>query len=57
MAKFDFKEYTRIRDIVQKRIKRASAAGLAPMVHVPTVKEIKAGIVNPQEALRALKGY
>ena len=57
MAKFDFKEYTRIRDIVQKRIKRASAAGLAPMVHVPTVKEIKAGIVDPQEALRALKGY
>ena len=57
MASFDFKEYTRIRDIVQKRIKRASAAGLAPMVHVPTVKEIKAGIVNPQEALRALMGY
>ena len=57
MAKFDFKEYTRIRDIVQKRIKRAASAGLAPMVHVPTVKEIKAGIVNPQEALRALKGY
>lgn len=57
MAKFDFKEYTRIRDIVQKRIKRAVSAGLSHMVHVPTVKEIKAGIVNPQEALRALKGY
>ena len=57
MAKIDFKEYTRIRDIVQKRIKRASKAGLAPLVHVPTVKEIKAGIVDPQEALRALKGY
>ena len=58
MAKqIDFKEYTRIRDIVQKRIKRAVKAGLAPMVHVPTVKEIKAGIVDPSEALRALKGY
>ena len=57
MAKFDFKEYTRIRDIVQKRIKRAVSAGLSHMVHVPTVKEIKAGIVDPQEALRALKGY
>ena len=58
MAKqIDFKEYTRIRDIVQKRIKRAASAGLAPLVHVPTVKEIKAGIVDPQEALRALKGY
>ena len=58
MAKqIDFKEYTRIRDIVQKRIKRAVKAGLAPMVHVPTVKEIRAGIVDPGEALRALQGY
>ena len=58
MAKqIDFKEYTRIRDIVQKRIKRASKAGLAPMVHVPTVKEIKAGLVSPSEAMRALKGF
>lgn len=57
MEKFDFKEYTRIRDIVQKRIKRAVSAGLSHMIHVPTVKEIKAGIVNPQEAMRALKGY
>lgn len=58
MAKqIDFKEYTRIRDIVQKRIKRASKAGLAPLVHVPTVKEIKAGLVSPAEAMRALKGY
>lgn len=57
MAKIDFKEYTRIRDIVQKRIKRASKAGLAPLIHVPTVKEIKAGVVDPYEAMRALKGY
>lgn len=57
MARIDFKEYTRIRDIVQKRIKRAVKAGLAPMVHVPTVKEIRAGIVDPAEALKALKGY
>lgn len=58
MAKqIDFKEYTRIRDIVQKRIKRASQAGLAPLVHVPTVKEIKAGLVSSSEAMRALKGY
>ena len=57
MASIDFKEYTRIRDIVQKRIKRAVKAGLAPMVHVPTVKEIKAGLVSPSEAMRELKGY
>ena len=54
---FDSKEYTRIRDIVQKRIKRASAAGLAPLVHVPTVKEIKAGIVSAREAMAALQNY
>ena len=53
----DFKEYTRIRDIVQKRIKRAVKAGLAPMIHVPTVKEIRAGIVDPAEALRELKQF
>ena len=58
MAKqIDFKEYTRIRDIVQKRIKRAASVGLAPLVHVPTVKEIKAGLVSPSEAMRALKNY
>ena len=58
MAKqINFKEYTRISEIVQKRIKRASEAGLAPMVHVPTVKEIKAGVVDPSEALQALKNY
>ena len=57
MARIDFKEYTRIRDIVQKRIKRAVKAGLAPMVHVPTVKEIKSGLVNPAEALKELKNY
>ena len=54
---FDSKEYTRIRDIVQKRIKRASVAGLAPLVHVPTVKEIKSGIVSAREAMNALQDY
>lgn len=57
MASIDFKEYTRIRDIVQKRIKRAVKAGLAPMVHVPTVKEIRAGLVSPSEAMRELTSY
>ena len=54
---FDSKEYTRIRDIVQKRIKRASAAGLSPLIHVPTVREIKAGIVSAREAMNALQSY
>lgn len=57
MAKFDSKEYTRIRDIVVKRNKRAAEAGLMPLVHFPTVKEIKTGFVNPQMALKAVKDY
>lgn len=36
MADFDFKEYTRMRDIAQKRVKRM---GLD--VHIPTVKELR----------------
>ena len=53
----NFKEYTRIRDIIVKRNKRAAAAGLMPLVHFPTVKEIKAGYVDPAQALRAVKEY
>lgn len=53
----DFKEYTRMRDIVVKRNKRAAAAGLMPLVHFPTVKEIRSGIVDKQQALRALQDY
>lgn len=39
---FDFKEYTKMRDIAQKRIKRAQEKGVALFVHVPTVKELRA---------------
>ena len=49
-----FKEYTKIRDIVVKRNKRAASAGLAPLVHFPTVKEIKTGLVTAAEAKRAV---
>ena len=53
----NFKEYTRIRDIVVKRNKRAAAAGLSPLVHFPTVREIRAGYVPAREALQAVKGF
>lgn len=53
----NFSEYTRIRDIVVKRNKRAAAAGLMPAVHFPTVREIKSGLVSPAEAMRAVKEY
>lgn len=53
----NFKEYTRIRDIVVKRNKRAAAAGLMPVIHFPTVAEIKAGYVDAGQAQRFLKSY
>ena len=37
----NYKEYTKLRDIAQKRIKRAQAAGVHIDVHVPTVKELR----------------
>ena len=37
----DWKEYTKLRDIAQKRIKRGQAAGYGIDAHIPTVKELK----------------
>lgn len=37
----DYKEYTKLRDIAQKRIKRAQAAGVHIDIRVPTVKELR----------------
>ncbi|MBO7731061.1 MAG: hypothetical protein J6S67_00860 [Methanobrevibacter sp.] len=57
MKEINYKEYTRLRDIVQKRAKRLVAHGLAQPVHFPTVKEIRSGWVSGAEALEAVKGY
>ena len=57
MPKFDSKEYTRLRDIAHKRMTRGVAAGLVGEIHFPTVREIKAGIVDPAFAMAAIKGY
>lgn len=54
---FDSKGYTKLRDIAQKRMKRAVTQGLLSPIHFPTVREIKSGIVDPQMAFRALKNY
>lgn len=37
----DYKEYTKLRDIAQKRIKRGQAAGYGIQAHIPTVKELR----------------
>ena len=55
--KQSFSEYTKLRDIVVKRNKRAVAAGLAAPIHFPTVKEIKKGMVSPSEAMAAVKEF
>lgn len=57
MKQINFKDYTRVRDIVVKRNKRAVSAGLMPSIHFPTVKEIKAGLVDPGSAWRAVQMY
>lgn len=53
----NFKEYSRMRDIVRKRNIRLAEQGLAPLVHIPTVKEIKAGIADKNDAFRAVSNY
>lgn len=57
MAKRDFSEYTRLRDIAQKRQKRLVAAGLAEPIKIPTVWDIKSGFVDPGQAMRELQNY
>ena len=57
MAKRDFSEYTRLRDIAQKRQKRLAAAGLAEPIKIPTVRDIKSGYVDPGQAMRQLQNY
>lgn len=57
MAGFDSKEYTRLRDIAHKRMTRSVEQGLISEIHFPTVREIKAGIVDPRMALAEIKSY
>ena len=50
----NYKEYSRLRSIAQKRIERASQAGLMDYVYIPTVKEIKAS-ANPSYYIQQVK--
>ena len=52
-----FEDYTKIRDIVVKRNKRAVEAGLSAPIHFPTVREIRSGIVSFNEASKAISGF
>lgn len=57
MAKSNYNEYTRLRDIAHKRAARLEKAGLAPAVRIPTVADIRAGRVSESEAMQAVKNY
>ena len=50
----DFKEYSRLRSIARKRLERSAAAGLMPLIKLPTVKEARAS-GNPEAFMSAVK--
>ena len=50
----DFKEYSRLRSIARKRLERSAAAGLMPLIKLPTVKEARAS-GNPEAFMAAVK--
>ena len=52
----DYKEYSRLRSIARKRIERASAAGVAEYIRIPTVAEVRAS-ANPGEYMAAVKSF
>lgn len=52
----DYKEYSRLRAIASKRLKRAAAAGYNIDTHVPTVKEVRAS-KNPADYMKAVKKF
>lgn len=52
----DYKEYSKLRSIARKRIERASAAGLAPYVYIPTVKEVRASD-NPEQFMYNVRRF
>lgn len=56
MAEINYKEYSRLRSIARKRIERASAAGRAGYVRIPTVAEVRAS-ANPAEYMSAVKSF
>ena len=52
----DYKEYSRLRSIARKRIERASAAGAAEYIRIPTVAEVRAS-ANPGQYMTAVREF
>lgn len=53
----DYKEYSRLRSIARKRIERAAAAGRGELIKLPTVKELRQTVTNPEAFLQAVKDF
>ena len=56
MRPFDYKEYSRLRSIARKRIERQAAAGVAPLVKIPTVAQVRAS-GNPSAYMYQVRKY
>lgn len=52
-----YSEYSRLRSIARKRAERLSEAGLSRLITFPSVKELKAAGVKPEQAVRQVESY
>ena len=52
-----YSSYSTMRDIAVKRAARLSGSGLAPSIHIPTVKELKAAGISASAATKSLQAY
>ena len=52
-----YSEYSRLRDIAHKRAGRLAESGLAPALHFPTVKELKAAGISAKQAEKSIAAY
>lgn len=57
MARSNYNEYTRLRDIAVKRSARLEAAGLAPGIKFPTVKELRQQGISQADAIQVIKTF
>ena len=52
-----YSEYSRLRSIARKRAERLAEAGLTKLITFPTVKELKASGIKPEQAVRQVDIY
>ena len=52
-----YSSYSTMRDIAVKRAARLSGSGLAPAIHIPTVKELKAAGISAAAATKSFQAY